>query len=513
VLATIGNVSERIAARLREYLSTFRTPGFIDMSTSAPRTQPFVMTRMTTATLITSLCLLTSCALWDAANPSSDGGDDAPDSVSLDAGADAIDIADASQVEDVAQSSECPVSDGQGVLEIDRGRVTPQFQARAAFDGAGIWVVYVRTAAPSPEGSTEQARDIIATRISCAGDVLVAPFAVNETPIHSANPTPSIDIKRDTVYLAWNSKSAWSSPTHQILYRTLSVGGDALMAAEKRVNFNANTPNARVSDSVTESDIVALNQGGALVVGSTFDTAERRVFFQRLDDLGESVGPAVPVDLASESFQTRPAISVDSSDHIWVSWQNSSYGQDSYGPNYTAYRRFDIDAPEAPSAVELLQISSPKDRRARITKQVPHAEAIYFSAVTDEYGSHRVVLQNAAADTDYLLLGQEAVTNDHPAVVAAADGGAVVWFVRNIRAEVVGEKMLILQPFMRDGEHLRVGAPVEVAALITDVVNGEHRGGPDIVHLGQDDYFVLWHEGSDARKSKVRGRFIKAQIE
>src|SRR5690554_4033508 len=40
VLATIGNVSERIAARVREYLSTFRTPGFIDMSTSAPRTQP-----------------------------------------------------------------------------------------------------------------------------------------------------------------------------------------------------------------------------------------------------------------------------------------------------------------------------------------------------------------------------------------------------------------------------------------------------------------------------------------
>ncbi|TDP77514.1 hypothetical protein [Bradymonas sediminis] len=485
------------------------------MSTSTPRTQPLVMTRMMTATLITSLCLVTSCALWDAANPSSDGGDDAPDAVSLDTGADGIDIdiADASQAEDVAQASDCQVGDGLGVLEVDRGRVTPQFQARAAFDGAGIWVVYVRTSAQSPEGSIEQARDIIATRISCAGEVLVAPFAVNENPIHVESPTPSIDVKRDTVYLAWNSKSAWSSPAHQIYFRTLSVGGDALMPAERLVNFNGSTPNARVSDSVTESDIVALNQGGALVVGSTFDMAERRVFFQRLDDLGESVGPAVPVDLASDSFQTRPAISVDPSDHVWVSWQSLSYGQDSYGPNYTAYRSFDIDAPEAPSAVELLQISSPKDRRARISRQIPHAESVYLASVTDEYGSHRIALLNAATDTDYLLLGQEAVTNDYPAVVSWGGGGAVAWFVRDIRSEELDEKVLLLQPFRPDGAHIQVGAPVEVAVLRTDVINGEHRGGPDIVHLGQDDYFVLWHEGSDARKSKVRGRFVKARVD
>ncbi|NAZ18037.1 hypothetical protein GT020_18605, partial [Glutamicibacter soli] len=100
-----------------------------------------------------------------------------------------------------------------------------------------------------------------------------------------------------------------------------------------------------------------------------------------------------------------------------------------------------------------------------------------MASVTDEYGSHRIALLNAATDTDYLLLGQEAVTNDYPAVVSWGGGGAVAWFVRDIRSEELDEKVLLLQPFRPDGAHIQVGAPVEVAVLRTDVINGEHRGG------------------------------------
>src|SRR5690554_1999827 len=468
-----------------------------------------------TLLIIAGICFLSSCALWDASNASPNESDDAGDIAPIadilqdTVGTDATDDPIEDALDDISDTSDTPGCQGLGLdqtFAVAPGSSNPQYQVRAAFDGTGIWVVYTE-AADEESANDNYAHHIFATRISCSGEQRATPIQLNLAPIYLKNPAPTVEIKDGTVYFAWSTKSSQGGQATDIMMRTYNVDGEAMMLAPQKVVFNIDQ---RIGEW-RDVSIVALSATRAVIAATGGNTSGSQIFMQVITQQGESISPAVLANSALDNLQKLPVAAIAASGDIWVGWQQLVVDGATNNPWFTHYRSFASDTLSPLTDVTRVgkqTTSSPMLARSDFSAQNAASEQTYF-VLTSRYETGPVVyLGNATHAIGLSMISAGTGMNESPSVAAAEDGGVVAW---HFSTEEGGsfQAEIYTQTFSDNRDMIELNAPRSIATFSSLNRNQRLLGGPSIVHVGGDNYFVVWHENPDSMVSTLRGRFIE----
>lgn len=467
-------------------------------------------------TLLIGACFLGGCALWDAANTSSDeardvaqtedtGSDTGASDATQDPGEDVGDPADTHHADGTNEPSGCRGESLETVMKVAPGSSYPQYQPSAAFDGSGIWVVYLEdTGANAGEDNSEH--NIMATRVSCSGEQLPAPIQLNDTPVYLRNAKPGIAIKDGTVFFVWSTKQSLAAVNTSIMFRTYSTEGEALMEKPEVVEFDVEEKLGNWQDPA----IIALSSTDAVISGTGSNDSGSRVFLKKVTALGESSGAAVPVHIDLEHLQRVSAVSVAASGDIWVAWQQTKII--SSGPSdpwSTHYRSFD--------AATLEPLTEPKTvikktllaaTRPGISGPTEDSEHVYYVMSARSDTGPVVFLGNMTNDTGLSQVSENESQNIAPAVAAGQGGGMVVWFKVTESTQPYRIE-LYAQPFIQSHDNIEQHTPRILATFPTLLRNQRLPGGPSVVPVGAEDYFVVWNQNSEPYKSTLHASFIR----
>lgn len=481
------------------------------------------LARMGTLASIISACILSGCALWDAAGDSPDEPSDTPaDVVTLDSvdETDSIeDIADDSESEDAqtGDASGDTSGDGYGCSQVNlnhlfddfsAGEMTTQFQARTAFDGEGVWVVYVGSTGLSLSDAT---RNIYVTRLFCDGRTAFGPAVVNQEPLSADLPEPSIDIKGETVYLTWLEHS----PTHPdklaVWFRTLSLEGTWLMATDSAVKFQVGSDGpidgGRLTQKFYRQDIAALNDATAMIAAAAQVGDRRQILVQKVSRDGSTIDIAMPV-LDAEDFDfSYPRVIAESPDKIWISAQKVPSSAGSGQTLYPfVYRSFNLEDPTAEVEVRETPKVSPQFRHLPWATSMREAEDLFFAYVAVQGNASEVRIGEVTGQVVPTTVSDTPNRNDFPSLTASEQGGAASWFRWG------GADLFTLsvhaRAFERNGNVYTLGEQKLVAEFQTEGETGD-AGAPSIVYVGGNRYFVAWTERSGLLGSTLKARFIE----
>ena len=104
-----------------------------------------------------------------------------------------------------------------------------QIHAEAAFDGAGVWVVY-----NVPDAASTF--DVWALKLDCAGGSAVPPFKVNTTDFNDVDPTLAVTGGR--LLAAWQSDDSSGPRNLNTYYRLFDQAGAALTPTAVRLSLS-----------------------------------------------------------------------------------------------------------------------------------------------------------------------------------------------------------------------------------------------------------------------------------
>src|SRR5690554_5950726 len=468
---------------------------------------------LTSMMLIVGACFLSGCALLDASNASSDEASDVSqtDDISSDTGV--LDVTQhptedvTEDTSDTSDTSEPPGWRGQSLdvaVRVAPGSLKPQYQASAAFDGSGIWIVYSEAAGDdSAEDNT--AHNIMATRVSCSGEQRATPIQLNEEPVYLKSPSPSLAIKDGTVYFTWSTKPSQVSQVTKIMVRTYDIDGEALMAQPKEVNFEVDFK----SGNWLNPAVVALSATQAVIVGSGTNSNDFQVFLQAITNQGDSLGAALPVNSEPDNLQRLPVATVAASGDIWVAWQQVMLDTTTTHPWYTHYRSFASDTLSPTSNVTVVRKPTPvAPTRSGFSAPTADSEQVYFVLTSRSESGPTIYLGNATNFTGLTPLSQGEGTNEYPSVAAGEGGGIVAWHVVSESTET-SQMDLYTQTFINHHNYIEQNTPRRIASFPTLLRNERFPGSPSIVPVGGEYYFVVWNENTAPMQSTLHASFIR----
>lgn len=474
------------------------------------------------AAIIVLAFFLSSCALRDGLSAEApgehgdfnDAGDvsyidsespdsETSDSETLDGASDIQSLLDTDgSTEDVEADTSAPfgcqnIALGE-VIQLDTSGRVPQFNARAAFDESGVWIVYVRVERDTTGGG-DAPRNIFATRVGCDGSVTLDPVKINTKPVSVESPRPSIDIKDGTVYFVWGRESEGS---FQIGLRTFTSDGEALLDEEMNVDFRVDS--AQIDDSKFRfGDVVGLSGERAVVAAAGKSEFQSQVIIQQIDKYGASNEAAIPAHLDSNALQTRPSLTAVSTDKIWLSWSQSTLINGIFGGYYINYRSISLSDLDSNAEIEEANMQTSVTKQPRFARPIRDAERVYFVFETKLNG---VQLVNAATNSELSVAGENNDVNSFPSVVATPNGGAVAWY----RSIPGGDntRELLVRAFEDSNGSVDL---LELREIANDIPSaaGNILGAPIIVYVGQNRYFFAWHAGSDATDLVLQGSFVE----
>jgi hypothetical protein len=361
-------------------------------------------------------------------------------------------------------------------FDIAPGDDGTQIHANAAFDGQALWIVY---SLPDPE----HAFDIMATRISCDGEVLVAPTRLNRA--FDANEIDaSVAVSGDRVLFAWSADNG-SAPYNLDLFVDLwTTDGEPLWEDERLfegvLGGDSNPGNAWMSYLVSAGDdgfVMAASWGVEAV--SSF-----QVFVQRFDRDGEPVGEAIDVSRADGVSQTEPAAAVLNDGTVIVTWHESEFE----GPSRLLVRRFDREGEPLGAATEVRYGVD----GSRVDVAVGPANRVLLAVSSDSDPRSDISVVDLEGET---VAGWETTSLDHTPALAINDDGtaSVVWFrhISGFRNELWSGAV------GGDSEPVKIDVSGPVAPYESTLVG-----------VGDGAFFTLWSEG-ESPDFILRGTFLR----
>ncbi len=464
-------------------------------------------------------------AAQDVATPHDSGHDVAPADSGVDVGADTrpqdagVDaIADASiDVSpdvgiDVGTDASNPPKGcaGTGVVgttvALDSNGPLGQLYSRAAFDGQGVWVTYVR-----PESSTDSTEDLYAVRVLCDGTVDVDPFRVNTSALgtQTRDFLPGIDARDGNVYIAWLESD--SSGTNTIRFRSFKADGTPLMTDETDITpQDTNGDDASIPQIKGSPDVAALPGGGAVVATPYFNNSLSQIALQKVNDNGDRDGAYFDAYSSTEADQSAPSVSTESATKVWVSWSSQTGGFG--GPAQVVFRSVDLANPTqtAPTPVggngNTYQTVTASAVPAAFAEPITPASPVFLAHMTDAYAMR--VMSTGTANYSGVKMSASGLNLWVSAASGPNGGGALAWY--HAAAGVLKDEVVV-RPFTYTASG-GVSAGTATTLPLYDSTNdyAHYPDAPSIVHLGAGVYFVTWSEGpANGGQSHVYGRFIQ----
>lgn len=387
----------------------------------------------------------------------------------------------APDTDDTALVVQCPVDDLiEGDFLIDPDGPTTQIHPSAAWDGEGVWVAYGRL--ESDSGNF----DVVATRVSTAGEALVAPMQLDDGLGHNET-YARVAYDGAWVVAAWQSDDGSSPYNLDLELRRFRADGselgDAPVVIEPEVEGTPQEGNGWMPA------LAADPAGGFALAGAwgldsvgTFQTV-----LQPLGSNGLPDGTASVPDLDGDESHYYPSVTVGPASERLVAWEAwTSAGTEIHLAQDGTLGSF-ADHDDA---------GLPFVSWERATDGLPYLA--YYSVNGSEYDIELVGgdLVSAPVTT---TLGQ-AGKIEHTPIVAAGEHGAVVAWMRNISGL---SNELVLQAVRLEGGAWTVGDEV---VLDTETAVAPYL--PGLTWLCDDLWFATWIEGANPAYI-VKGRYLR----
>ena len=424
--------------------------------------------------------------------------DDSDDSVSLDMSA------DAAQDEEVDQPtlSQCEQDLSVGTqIQIDTSGNVPQYYARTAFDGKGVWVTYARRRA---QGASHL--DIYASHYNCGGVQDVAPVLLSTTQGTTSHMQPIVTVSDERAMFTWLSEDR-STNTWSVRMRTLDPSG----APTTNASFDV-TPKAgngqNISQLIWELDAAPLSGGKQVLTASYYDMAAGafQVVANRVGFDGALIGGNMFPKIDKAVSQGDPTVGTDDQDNVYIAYTRATkQGPSPANEGDIVYTRFltGADTPESPTPFAANPASSDDGHLARYSKDRVPGQELYLSFMTQDNDDILVKDGNINASLSVASFGGGGY-DSRPSTAAKAGGGAVAWLKATTSLQ---NHDLYVAPFGFANNILSKG-PFQRISL-SDPARTAGDIGTDITHVAGDTYFVTWVEGPSAATTVVKGLFVQ----
>ncbi len=369
------------------------------------------------------------------------------------------------------------------IFELDPDGPDTQIHVNAAFDGQGVWIVWNR-----PDGNNYF--DVWAQRLGCDGEALVEPFRVNTTDHNEID--PSVAVGDDNVYLVWQADNNTGMNNMDILVRTYTVDGVAIMAADAILETTYDsTP---VVGNAMAPAVTALPGGQFAVSGVRgLDVAPAwQAFAQRLNADGSLVQEALYPIIEPAATHMYPAIEAEPDGTLHLAYTRA---EGVYERIYHTAFAADATGPDPDPPVE--GFAGAEGNGAALASS-PNGDVVYL-AFGDGNNIALTTTDVTGGPTPVYIGGSGTA---HSPVLATREGGGALVYFTNVSGL---SNELHAVPFSYDGTTLTFSTMV---LLIPDTVPPYQ---PTITHITDDIYFVAWSGGPNP-DYRIYGTYVELAL-
>ncbi len=370
------------------------------------------------------------------------------------------------------------------VFEIDPDGPDTQIHAAVAFDGEAVWVVYNR---PDAAGGF----DVYGTRLECDGTHRLLPFSINTTDFNENDPT--LALRQDRVYVAWQTDTGAFPNNMQLLVRSFTRDGSAIMATDAMVRTTrGGTP---VAGNTWLPSVAARPDGFAVAGARAVDDASGfQVFVQRLDHQGAPAAPTLDASFASTASQTYPTLAAAADGTLYLAYHHA------LPPDYedqVLHTAFAPGATHPDPAPPVPALDSVHGGGAHLA--VGPDGAVYLALAEAASGQVRITGGADFAAGAGFPFDTGSQGGFAPSVAPAPGGGAVAW----LETTSGPYAELRAQRFGYDGSVFSLGTARTVTPQWVYSISGTA-----ITHVHEDVYFLCWSEG-ESPDFRLMGTFLR----
>ena len=362
------------------------------------------------------------------------------------------------------------------MFDVVPDRDTTQIHPHVVFDGEALWVTYSE---PDPQHTF----DVLATRVRCDGEVLVAPFrlnvAVDENDLDSA-----VAVVDDRALFVWASDNSVGPYNLDVYLRLFQTDGTPLWDEERL--FQGILQGIENPGTAFEPEIVGSPAGFVLGAAWGVQFDEERGLFQvlaqRLDLDGVADGEVLEVNRNKEMGQLDPALAVAPDGTLAVIWAESNTDV----ADRLVERRFGPDnRPLVPAGEPL-----PGTEGTRVAAAYTPDEQFLYAISNDDSATSDIHLVDQDGN---LLRTLDSTGLDHTPALAVDSAGNVglVWFrmIQGFRNRV----------YMAPA----VGDPVRL-----DTTEQAAPYESTVTAIGDGLFFTVWAEG-ESPDFRLKGVFFR----
>lgn len=381
---------------------------------------------------------------------------------------------------------DCVVTNTETSLVLDEASRSGQFYSTAAFDGAGVWVVY--TAPTSEESSNE---GIHAIRVGCDGVITSGPLVLSDSN-EARNYMPVVDSHGGRTAVVWVHQPNDGNAKSTKLQFLTQAGGAVL---ESPVDITPQVSGEFISETAW-SPSIALGED-FLWHASEVLGPETQVVVQRVNFDG-SVESVFFVSEEKDVNQLYPSIGLTENGAV-VSWTREG----AEGAEKTYFSRIPEGASMGGAAQPALAIGDSNPLSHLAPRANPQgANFLAFQSTTNN--SSQILVRNVSEEATgvYATFGATNFINFRPTVRGFDGGGVVAWYRYTTSPT---RNSLALQSFeWNDGEF--VNGP-EVVVFSEFVAIPPY--GPGLTVISEDTVFVSWSQGDSGANARVYGKFVR----
>lgn len=365
-----------------------------------------------------------------------------------------------------------------------------QLQARAAFDGEGVWVTY--TQRPGASGTPER---VYAAKMGCDAELLVEPFEVSTSP-DARSLQPSLALSDTTLFVVWSEDD---------LEGTVRARAFDLDGTPRQAESFAVTPILSSGDAINtiwQPDVAVLDDNEAILAASALTSEGARLVLQRFDANGNRLLDGFfpyPVDTYGE--QTDPSVAANESRLITMSFVGGGFDT----PRVYHGQILAGETKATPAQAIVAHPTIDLNRGGRLSKGQNNGRHWLAYSGGVGFGNDIIVKDgsrmSAGSDTaSSAVSNREALLGD---VAASPTGGAVAWITRRSSGTALN---VHARRFLANAS----GDFTSQAGRV-DLHTGDQARMPygvSIDHVEGSVYVVLWGQGDAPNTQRVQGRFV-----
>lgn len=428
--------------------------------------------------------------------------DATPDSTSADSTPDTNTDMVTDEEPDQVTMTECERTLTVGpAIQVDTSGNVPQYYARTAFDGSGVWVTYARR-----RMAGASFLDIYAARYGCDGVQTVSPTLISTSQAEYSHMQPIVTVSGEQAMFTWMAEER-STNTWSVRMRTMSKMGAPLTRSE--IDITPKGGNGQnISQLIWELDAAPLSGGQQVITASYYDVVAGafQVVANRINTGGGQVGGNMFPKVDKAISQGDPTVGTDDQDNVYIAYTRATIqGSSPANQGDIVYTKFlaGVDTPTSATPFVANPSTSDDGHLARYSKDRAPGGELYLSFMTQDNDDVMVKDGNINASLSIGTLGGNGY-DSRPSTASKVGGGAVAWLKATTSLQ---NHNLYVAPFDFTNNVINTGNVKQISLSAPARSAGDI--GTDITHVVGNTYFVTWTEGQTAGNTLVKGQFVQ----